>query len=78
MHSSGPTRPQATFVNAFVNAGFGTDKLLTAAEESSESVSWIYKNKAREPRWRLPPAHHTDPPAEVHRPVFPVSGKSDR
>lgn len=38
---------QATFVNAFVNAGFGTDKLLTAAEESPESVSWIYKNKAR-------------------------------
>jgi 26S proteasome regulatory subunit N1 len=31
-----------TFVNAFVNAGFGNDKLLVGAEEGS---SWIYKNK---------------------------------
>ena len=32
----------STFVNAFVNAGFGQDKLMTAAEEGN---SWIYKNK---------------------------------
>lgn len=32
----------ATFVNAFVNAGFGTDKLMVDKDEGS---SWIYKNK---------------------------------
>ncbi|KAH9942824.1 armadillo-type protein [Amylocystis lapponica] len=32
----------ATFVNAFVNAGFGNDKLMVEAEEGN---SWIYKNK---------------------------------
>ncbi|KIY53748.1 hypothetical protein FISHEDRAFT_68615 [Fistulina hepatica ATCC 64428] len=32
----------STFVNMFVNAGFGNDKLMVNAEESS---SWIYKNK---------------------------------
>lgn len=32
----------STFVNAFVNAGFGNDKLMVAAEEGN---SWIYKNK---------------------------------
>ena len=31
-----------TFVNAFVNAGFGNDKLMVMAEEGN---SWIYKNK---------------------------------
>jgi 26S proteasome regulatory subunit N1 len=31
-----------TFVNAFVNAGFGNDKLMVKAEESN---SWVYKNK---------------------------------
>ena len=31
-----------TFVNAFVNAGFGNDKLIVGAEEGQ---SWIYKNK---------------------------------
>ncbi len=31
-----------TFVNAFVNAGFGNDKLMVGAEEGD---SWIYKNK---------------------------------
>jgi 26S proteasome regulatory subunit N1 len=31
-----------TFVNAFVNAGFGNDKLMAEAEEGN---SWIYKNK---------------------------------
>ena len=31
-----------TFVNAFVNAGFGNDKLMVGAEEGQ---SWIYKNK---------------------------------
>mmetsp|Transcript_8280 Transcript_8280/g.24366 ORF Transcript_8280/g.24366 Transcript_8280/m.24366 type:complete len:927 (+) Transcript_8280:125-2905(+) len=43
----------ATFVNAFVNAGFGHDKLLTAQSaegttgegSSSSNVSWIFKNK---------------------------------
>ncbi|CAO1633048.1 unnamed protein product [Jaminaea pallidilutea] len=32
----------STFVNAFVNAGFGNDKLMVGAEEGD---SWIYKNK---------------------------------
>ncbi|KAI5122903.1 hypothetical protein M0805_007581 [Coniferiporia weirii] len=31
-----------TFVNAFVNAGFGNDKLMVGAAEGD---SWIYKNK---------------------------------
>lgn len=31
-----------TFVNAFVNAGFGNDKLMADAEEGS---GWVYKNK---------------------------------
>ncbi|KAF8063704.1 RPN1B [Scenedesmus sp. PABB004] len=37
----------ATFVNAFVNAGFGTDKLVTPAAEGSgaDAVHWIFKNK---------------------------------
>lgn len=33
----------ATFVNAFLNAGFGTDKLMMGA--GSEEGSWIFKNK---------------------------------
>lgn len=32
----------STFVNAFVNAGFGNDKLMVGADEGN---SWIYKNK---------------------------------
>ncbi|KAI0312775.1 26S proteasome regulatory complex non-ATPase subcomplex Rpn1 subunit [Amylostereum chailletii] len=32
----------STFVNAFVNAGFGNDKLMVDAEEGN---AWIYKNK---------------------------------
>ncbi|KAI9204312.1 armadillo-type protein [Polychytrium aggregatum] len=32
----------STFVNAFVNAGFGTDKLML---DQDQSGSWIYKNK---------------------------------
>ncbi len=32
----------ATFVNAFVNAGFGNDKLMVIAPEGQ---SWIYKNR---------------------------------
>ncbi|KAK8957999.1 26S proteasome non-ATPase regulatory subunit 2 1A [Platanthera zijinensis] len=38
----------ATFVNAFVNAGFGQDKLMTVPSESSSggsSGSWLFKNK---------------------------------
>lgn len=38
----------ATFVNAFVNAGFGQDKLMTAPAEGSSgssSANWLYKNK---------------------------------
>jgi 26S proteasome regulatory subunit N1 len=31
-----------TFVNAFVNARFGNDKLMVEAEEGN---SWVYKNK---------------------------------
>ncbi|KAM7276676.1 hypothetical protein ACFE04_018542 [Oxalis oulophora] len=38
----------ATFVNAFVNAGFGQDKLMTVASDSTGSGSsgnWLFKNK---------------------------------
>lgn len=38
----------ATFVNAFVNAGFGQDKLMTAPAEASggsSSTGWLFKNK---------------------------------
>jgi 26S proteasome regulatory subunit N1 len=42
----------STFVNAFVNAGFGQDKLVTVASEASTSegsgsgsTHWIFKNK---------------------------------
>ncbi|KAG1355160.1 hypothetical protein COCNU_07G012720 [Cocos nucifera] len=38
----------ATFVNAFVNAGFGQDKLMTIPSESTSggsSGSWLFKNK---------------------------------
>eukprot|EP00898_Chlorokybus_atmophyticus_P005084 jgi/Chlat1/5577/Chrsp369S05360 len=35
----------ATFVNAFVNAGFGTDKLMTTTAEGGASGSWLFKNK---------------------------------
>ncbi|KAK3247512.1 hypothetical protein CYMTET_42990 [Cymbomonas tetramitiformis] len=36
-----------TFVNAFVNAGFGHDKLMTGTTEddSANNVTWIFKNK---------------------------------
>ncbi|KAJ0428308.1 putative armadillo-like helical, 26S proteasome non-ATPase regulatory subunit RPN1 [Helianthus annuus] len=37
----------ATFVNAFVNAGFGQDKLMTVTSEASSggSSNWLFKNK---------------------------------
>ncbi|KAL1823149.1 hypothetical protein ACET3Z_009927 [Daucus carota] len=38
----------ATFVNAFVNAGFGQDKLMTVPSESASggsSGNWLFKNK---------------------------------
>ncbi|PSR95340.1 26S proteasome non-ATPase regulatory subunit 2 A like [Actinidia chinensis var. chinensis] len=38
----------ATFVNAFVNAGFGQDKLMTVPSEASSdgsSGNWLFKNK---------------------------------
>ena len=40
----------ATFVNAFVNAGFGQDKLVTVADDGqnegeNSSVHWIFRNK---------------------------------
>ncbi|KAM3287194.1 26S proteasome non-ATPase regulatory subunit 2 A isoform X1 [Capsicum chacoense] len=38
----------ATFVNAFVNAGFGQDKLMTVPSEATSggsSASWLFKNK---------------------------------
>ncbi|KAI5661718.1 hypothetical protein M9H77_21041 [Catharanthus roseus] len=37
----------ATFVNAFVNAGFGQDKLMTVPSEASSgsSTNWLFKNK---------------------------------
>ncbi|KAL5063726.1 hypothetical protein RYX36_025463 [Vicia faba] len=38
----------ATFVNAFINAGFGQDKLMTVVSDSSSggsSGNWLFKNK---------------------------------
>ncbi|KAI8473352.1 MAG: 26S proteasome regulatory complex [Monoraphidium minutum] len=37
----------STLVNAFVNAGFGTDKLVTPSSEGSggDNIHWIFKNK---------------------------------
>ncbi|XP_031255304.1 26S proteasome non-ATPase regulatory subunit 2 homolog A [Pistacia vera] len=37
----------ATFVNAFVNAGFGQDKLMTVPSDASSgaSANWLFKNK---------------------------------
>ncbi|GMY10201.1 26S proteasome non-ATPase regulatory subunit 2 homolog A [Fagus crenata] len=38
----------ATFVNAFVNAGFGQDKLMTVASDNTSagsSANWLFKNK---------------------------------
>ncbi|KAF3444073.1 hypothetical protein FNV43_RR13763 [Rhamnella rubrinervis] len=37
----------ATFVNAFVNAGFGQDKLMTVPSDASSGSSgnWLFKNK---------------------------------
>ncbi|XP_022988683.1 26S proteasome non-ATPase regulatory subunit 2 homolog A-like [Cucurbita maxima] len=38
----------ATFVNAFVNAGFGQDKLMTVTPDASSGASsgnWLFKNK---------------------------------
>jgi 26S proteasome regulatory subunit N1 len=37
----------SSFVNAFVNAGFGNDTLMTvvADADASDSVHWIFKNK---------------------------------
>jgi len=35
----------STFVNAFVNGGFGKDKLMTTEDDSNSNASWIYKNK---------------------------------
>jgi len=40
--------PTATFVNAFVNAGFGQDRLMTAPAKTSSggsTGSWLFKNK---------------------------------
>jgi len=37
---SASTNLASTFVNAFVNAGFGTDKLM-----SDEETQWVFKNK---------------------------------
>jgi 26S proteasome regulatory subunit N1 len=36
----------ATFVSAFVNAGFGKDKLMTVPDSEIEgNIPWVYKNK---------------------------------
>jgi len=35
----------SSYVNGFVNCGFGTDKLLTTDTDSSGSNSWIWSNK---------------------------------
>lgn len=39
---SARTNLAVTFVNAFVNAGFGTDKLMLTNEEGN---NWVFKNK---------------------------------
>uniref|UniRef100_A0A0D9WTR5 26S proteasome non-ATPase regulatory subunit 2 homolog n=1 Tax=Leersia perrieri TaxID=77586 RepID=A0A0D9WTR5_9ORYZ len=48
-HDSARQNLAATFVNAFVNAGFGQDKLMNAPSDSSGNDSfklhWIFKNK---------------------------------
>lgn len=35
----------STFVNAFVNAGFGVDKLMLTEEDDTGTGGWIFKNK---------------------------------
>lgn len=35
----------SSFVNGFVNAGFGNDKLITVSTEGTGQVHWIFKNK---------------------------------
>lgn len=36
----------SSFVNAFVNSGFGADKLVTASNDDSQNVNhWVYQNK---------------------------------
>lgn len=47
-----------SFVNAFVNAGFGNDKLMVDAPEGE---SWIYKNKDHGElhRFIIGPAYHS-------------------
>lgn len=36
----------SSFVNAFVNSGFGADKLVTATNDDSQNVNhWVYQNK---------------------------------
>lgn len=35
----------SSFVNGFVNAGFGNDKLITVPTEGTGQVHWIFKNK---------------------------------
>lgn len=35
----------STFVNGFVNAGFGQDKLITATESESSQPAWIFRNR---------------------------------
>lgn len=35
----------SSFVNGFVNAGFGQDKLVTVSAEGGDAVHWIFKNK---------------------------------
>jgi 26S proteasome regulatory subunit N1 len=37
----------SSYVNAFVNAGFGTDKLLSSDESGGTNTNWIYKNKVK-------------------------------
>ena len=35
----------SSYVNAFVNAAFGSDKLLSEETGSGTNTNWIYKNK---------------------------------
>ena len=41
LRCSARTNLSTTFVNAFVNAGYGNDKLMTGEEGSK----WVFKNK---------------------------------
>lgn len=50
----------SSFVNGFVNCGFGVDKLLT-----EDGNKWIYKNKVEAPPTPLPSPTLLPPPPSL-------------